>query len=82
MLTPCDDDCNYECVVSKGTVETGQKTSREMTRSISDAAFVDFVLSPRLSASIAFETELSKVLFTQRPYFGRPLHVIFAAFLL
>jgi len=82
MPTPCDDDCNHECVVSKGTVETGQKTPREMTQSISDAAFVDFVLPPRLSASTAFETELCKIRFTQRPYSGRPLHVIFAAFLL
>ena len=79
---PSKNGCDHECVVLKGTVATSQKTPREITQPISGAAIADAVLPRRLSASIVFEAERRKDVFTQRPNSGWQLRVILASFLL
>jgi len=78
---PCD-GCQHECVLSKSTIETSQKTPREITQSIFDSVLVDFMLVDRHSSSIDFETELRKHVSPQRSVAGWQLRVTLASLLL
>lgn len=82
-LPPCEDDRQHECVISKSTVETSQKTAREIiTRSLLDSMIADFVLPTASAVSHAHETGRPVDVSTQRAPSGAQLRTILVSFLL
>jgi len=75
-------DCQHECVTVKVMVEAGQKTPREIIRSIAQAGVADFVLPAQPSPSVAVVTTLREGIFTQQPRSGWQLRVTLTSFLL
>jgi len=75
-------DCQHECVTAKATVKAGQKTPREIIRSITEAGACDLVLPAQPSTSIAVATALRGSILAYQPHSGWRLHVTLASFLL
>ena len=70
-------------MISKGMVETGQKSPREIVRSVADAEwFANLGQSVLASAFVAFETELREDVDQAPPRCGRQTRIILASLLL